>query len=450
MKGSTDNEIPYSSPPWRFFRCGRKFLKVCAALSALGVCAWFSSAAHAAGAKDKAKKPSELRADDKSMKKQLQWEDKVMGPDRKRAELDKIARAAAINEKATKEREKQAALEAAAPAPKPGSRRADARATVAPPPSAEEQALDADNSGRHEISPKLSTAAAATPPPAVKPADDKFIDKLLRDEPSKKKRPAASDRDLEGLLTGANQETRGAQSENDKIDDFIKSADQGPAMPAPRAPGTLPDWARQPEIAPAASLPVKTASRNDGVIHVVQGASPSVPTSAPVVSRAGGRKTSGKTAAGRGSAKPPAIWSDGQFADTTTMASRDRQQATASEPRKEPTARPSATSSAWSDPFADSPGSRKATRHTAPAAPVTPANAPKRGEKADPGAHPSGWKDPFTKANVDPTRSPVALRELGKGESANWDIASRHTVAHASASDSHVGGWTVLKKRSAP
>src|SRR5947209_10626523 len=44
----------------------------------------------------------------------------VMGPDDKRAELQKIARARAINEKAEKEKEKQAALEVAAPAPKAG------------------------------------------------------------------------------------------------------------------------------------------------------------------------------------------------------------------------------------------------------------------------------------------------------------------------------------------
>src|SRR4051812_35087299 len=103
-----------------------------AAIVLAGVCTWsplgITRAAHAAGPKGKAsaadkqsaadkKKAAELHADERSMKKQLQWEDKVMGPDDKRAELDKIARAHAINEKAEKEKERQAALEPVAPAP---------------------------------------------------------------------------------------------------------------------------------------------------------------------------------------------------------------------------------------------------------------------------------------------------------------------------------------------
>src|ERR1700724_3608089 len=93
-----------------------------AAIAAVGVCSWFTSVAQARPPADSAKagtkKAAELHADEKSMKKQLQWEDNVMGPDSKRAELAKIARAHAINEKAEKEKERQAAMETTAPAPK--------------------------------------------------------------------------------------------------------------------------------------------------------------------------------------------------------------------------------------------------------------------------------------------------------------------------------------------
>ena len=102
-----------------------KFL-VSAAIAAVGILGSFAPLAHAAGAKDKdakardakdAKaKPLELHADEKSIKRQTQWEDKVMGPDSTRKELEKIARARALNEKATQDKEKQAALEPAAPA----------------------------------------------------------------------------------------------------------------------------------------------------------------------------------------------------------------------------------------------------------------------------------------------------------------------------------------------
>jgi hypothetical protein len=73
-----------------------------AAIALAIVCTWFAPRAHAADPKGKAaadkKKAAELHADEKAMKKQFNWEDKVMGPDAKSAELEKIARAHAINE----------------------------------------------------------------------------------------------------------------------------------------------------------------------------------------------------------------------------------------------------------------------------------------------------------------------------------------------------------------
>ena len=84
---------------------------VCAALAGFVFGAGLlSSTAHAADPKGKAaKKKSDDLADDKVIGKQLQWEDKVMGADDKRGELDKIAQAQAINKAASEKAEKDKA-----------------------------------------------------------------------------------------------------------------------------------------------------------------------------------------------------------------------------------------------------------------------------------------------------------------------------------------------------
>ena len=423
-----------------------KFL-ISAAIASIGV---FFSVAHAAPAKGKAAaakakdadaaKPRELHADDKAMKKQSSWEDKVMGPDSTRKELDKIARARAINEKAAQDKEKQAALE---PAPSP------TKSSPTPAKKNEVSLIEPEKNEparAHEISPQLETAAAQKPVAASKPADDKFIDKLLREEdsPSKKRASSANDKELESLLAGAKEKPH---KKGDSVDDLLKMADKGPAMPAPRAQSSgLPEWAKQPEIAPASPPPapppvaVKPAAKKDtGVIQVVQGAAGNGPAvvapapSAPVAART--TRKNGKTVA-----PAPASWSD-PFADKRPVAAQT--------PKKEPASRPSAsTDSSWNDPFASEPEMRKTGRRSAPTsnAPTstsTPAAAPK---KAEPAARPAGWKDPFTKAPSEPSRAPVAMRELSKNESSKWEIAA-HRPARAAASDAKPAtGWGVIKK----
>src|SRR5262245_38031905 len=95
---------------------------VCAALASLGLVLGVARIAHAADSKSK-KKADDT---DKGISKTLQWEEKVLGEDDKRAELDKILKAQAINKAATEKAEKEkaqrekeeaarAAKEAAAP-----------------------------------------------------------------------------------------------------------------------------------------------------------------------------------------------------------------------------------------------------------------------------------------------------------------------------------------------
>ena len=80
----------------------RSKLLLCAALVGTCVFGTWSPVARAADpkGKDKKAKSGDSLSDDKVISKQMQWEDSVMGPDDKRAELDKIARAQAINKAA--------------------------------------------------------------------------------------------------------------------------------------------------------------------------------------------------------------------------------------------------------------------------------------------------------------------------------------------------------------
>jgi hypothetical protein len=422
-----------------------KFLR-CAAIAAVGLSSWFAPCALAADAKgsskDSKKKPAELHADEKSIKKQTQWEDKIMGPDTKRAELEKIARARAVNEKAEKEKERQAALEAAAPSP-PKAEPAKGKGSK----SEVNLLSDSDDTGAKAepgrgISPKLETEAAREAPKPVKHADDKFIDKLLRDEDAPKKHASATDdKDLENLLAGAKEKPR---KKGDSIDDLLKASDKAPAMPAPRVQsGGLPEWAKQPEISSPPPPPIAvhvTPKKKDetGVIHVVQGAAGNAP--AIVSPPPAARPTRGK--GGKGAAAQQVVWSD-PFAEKTSVVAA---------PKKEAASRPSAapSDSGWNDPFAE-PEARKATSRRGASAPAPTAAPAKRrdAEKTDPGTRPATWKDPFTKATVPvPPRAPVAMRELGKGESSKWEIAARRPAARTSSSDSHAAsGWGVLKKR---
>ena len=81
---------------------------VCAALAGIGLLGvWSPARAADPKAKPAKKKSGDGLSDDKVISKQLQWEDSVMGPDDKRGELDKIARAQAINKAASEKAERE-------------------------------------------------------------------------------------------------------------------------------------------------------------------------------------------------------------------------------------------------------------------------------------------------------------------------------------------------------
>lgn len=435
----------------------RSRLFICAALAGSFVLGNWSLVAHA-DPKGKGKKATSTDSDDKVISKQLQWEDSVMGPDDKQAELAKIARAQAINkaaaEKAAREKEKadaQAAREKekADAAPKTSKRGGE----VALPTLPDEDSGKGKNGKASEISPKLETAAAATPPPPVKHGDDKFIDKLLKDDGANKKHRASAsdDKALDDLLAVDKPESKGkSKGKKDDVDALLSAKPQ--PMPETHVKHETPEWAK-PEIS---STPVEVAmpirqqpKKDDGIIHVVQGAA-----------TPNGRAISGL----HHTVAPPVR--------TSTVATRA--------PAARRQAAPAAGS--WDDPFADRSAPKKKvaareTRHSDDSgaddlddvAPVPRRRPATRGSNDDRNAKTAGgtrratpaskpkWKDPFTEntAPTPPARTTLAAREPhGRGssesskESSKWDLAERHTSAAAETGRTHSrsGRWGVLKK----
>jgi hypothetical protein len=443
---------------------------VCVALASLGLVLGVTRAAHAADSKAKGGKKGDDT--DKGISKTLQWEEKVLGDDDKRAELDKILKAQAINkaatEKAEKEkaqREKEEAARAAREAAAPKNQKKGGEVAL---PAMPDEGANKGKVKPTEISPKLDTAAAAAPPPS-KPADDKFIDKLLKEEGSSKKKRAAATADNSELLDilSTEKKTPGKTKSKSEVDKALLEVDK-PAAPMAKVHHETPEW-QKPEIQnhPVAApipTPKPRDKKDDGIVRVVQGAanSPSSSSStvasrpAPVATRPSPMVPAARK--GSAAAAPSGSWND-PFAEPgarKSVASRSTSRSDSDDdfapaPRRNANA-PAAKSTthatrnarsndddAWEDPF-DAKKAAAARR------------ASSKPAKADP---PGRWKDPFTDESSPPrSRGSVAMREStrdsGREESAGkWDAARRTQQPAAddeSPGQAH-GRWGVLKKR---
>jgi len=465
----------------------RSWFLVCAVLAGFALTSGQSVVAHAADPKAKAAKK---KGDDDStgIGKTLQWEDKVMGPDDKGAELDKIRKAQAINKAAAEKAEKDKAANAAREAKE---REAAAKAGPTTQKRGGEVALptlpDEGPSGgkaKHtDVSPKLETEAAKAPPPALKPADDKFIDKLLKEEGgSKKKRAsAAEDKALVDMLASEKpgKAAPGKKGKKDGVDDLLTEADKAAPMPETKVKHETPEWAK-PEIRERAYTPpppppvaAKKEQPNDGIIRVVQGAAGSSPSGSSKSAVATTTSTRTPPApAGSGTRKQaaavnsrPGEWADpfsdpsprkgGKQVASKRVVEEDEDMRPA--PRKNAaSAKSSRASSDWDDPFENGGGDRKSAgtrRASPPPEPAKPAKAPARrggGGK---------WDDPFTSNDDAPAakskpaaRPVVATREPAKHESKKFAAPPTATHKAAAAEDAPAkapaqGRWGILKKR---
>jgi hypothetical protein len=457
----------------------RSRLFVCAALAGTLLLGSWSSVAHAAD--PKAKKAKGGDSSDAAINKQMSWEDSVMGPDDKKGELEKIARAQAINkaaaEKAAKEKEKadaQAAREKekADAAPKTNKKGGE----VALPSLPDEDSGKGKNGKASEISPKLETAAAAAPPPPVKHGDDKFIDGLLKDDGKKKhKVSAADDKALDDLLAVEKPKATPAakgKKKGDDVDSLLSSADKAGPMPETHIKHETPEWAK-PEISSTrveAPMPVRPQpKRDDGIIHVTQGAasasaSMSASRRAPAAVPPPPPARTPAVATRNANSRRPAASDSGDWNDPFT----------AKGPKKTMAARESRPS--HSDSGADDLDNMVPVNRRHPPSPARsdddaafrPAKGPAGSRRSAPAAKPK-WKDPFTQSEAPapaPARAKVAARTPApasaratiasrepshedKRESSKWEVAAHHG-APAAASPTQgrsSGGWGVLKKR---
>ncbi len=416
----------------------RSKLVICAALAGTVLLGASSPAVQAEtrgkSAKASKAKTSDSLTDDRTISKQMQWEDSVMGPDDKRAELDKIARAQAINkaaqEKAARDKEKAdaaAAREAAAPKPQTAKRGGD----VALPSVSDESPKKAE--------PKVETAEAPPPKP-VKHGDDKFIDKLLKEEPGSRKHSSVDDKALDDLLA-VNKPTAAKPKRKDDVDSLLQSADKAPPMPETHAKKEVPEWAK-PEIQ-STPQPTPVAlrtqpKRNDGVIRVVQGAAtPAREVTPPPASARQAAAAARGPAANHRAAAADSSWNDPfAAAPKKTVAGRDTRHSSdfdddltaAPRRRPAPAAAPHPAARGGDDDFNDSPKeapkATSGTRRPAPAA--KPANK---------------WKDPFTENRTSP-----------KPAAHHHKVAARHPsktprVQLASAETGSAWGGVLKKHR---
>src|SRR4029079_4944492 len=381
---------------------------VCAALAGFALANTFSSTANAADAKAKAKKKDDSSEDKTGIGKTLQWEDKVMGPDDKKSELDKIRKAQEINKAAAEKAERDKAANAAREAKekeaaaKAGPQTTKRGGEVALPTMPDEG--DKAKVKHTEVSPKLETEAAKAPPPQLKPADKKFSDGLLKKQSgSKKKRAsAAEDKALVDMLATEkpSKAAGGKKGRKDGVDDLLSDADKAAPMPETKVKHEPAEWAK-PEIRESAPAPApiavqKPVKRDDGIIRVVQGAAGSTPSGSarPAVATTTTTRTPAPPP-GAGVRKQtaavnskPGEWAD-PFSDPSPRNKGGKQVAAKRvveddedlrpAPRKNTAAAPASAKRAsgdWDDPF-ETAASRKSTgstrRATPPAAPSKPA-----------------------------------------------------------------------------
>ena len=468
---------------------------VCVALAGFALATGRSFVAQAADAKAKAGKKKDDTSEDKTgIGKTLQWEDKVMGPDDKKSELDKIRKAQEINKAAAEKAERDKAANAAREAKekeaaaKAGPTTQKRGGDVALPTLPDEGAQGKPKPAHTEVSPKLETEAAKAPPPVLKPADDKFIDKLLKEEggPKKKRASSAEDKALVDML--ANEKPGKAatakKGKKDGVDSLLTDAEKAAPMPETKVKHETPEWAK-PEIresAPVARMPAPPPKEkpNDGIIRVVQGAAGSS-------SSGSARPAVATTTTTRSPAPPPGAgvrkqtaavnsrpgeWAD-PFSDPTSSRKNASAKTVAAKrpafdddddikpaPRKTAAVAPApakanrSAGGAWDDPFSDGDRKSTGTRRAAPAAEPKPAaKAPARrggGGK---------WDDPFTSDELPAGKAagrPVAVKAAKKPAPAPTRTVAAPSPSKAVAAsddgDAPAGGkaqgrWGILKRR---
>jgi len=337
------------------------------------------------------KTAKELSSSDDALQKQMDWENKILGPNtEKKIDLAKIQK---LQAEETARRERQEKVDRA---------EKEKRDREAEKAAAAQRNVHAPST--RDV-PEIEEA----PPPPPKPAekhDDAFVDRLLKDKGAPKKKNAAVTNDEVDQLLNASkpdkQASKGKGGRADGVDQILSTADKEPS--------------------------IKTVAKRPSV------------TDEPVSAEAAAREATLKAIAAaaakneeeRNRNRRPVV------PDAAVLRARAEAQARANPPPPSAPSSPSrsaggATKASWNDPFAneadDVPRSSKRSKVTTSVRPPSPSEdldadpAPAPPTKRDRAGGPN-WKDPFDAGgSTTPTRRTKAGKSGGGGKAkrpANW------------------------------
>lgn len=304
-------------------------------------------------AKTQKKSAKELSSSDDALDKQMDWENKILGPNaEKKIDLAKIQK---LQAEEMARREKQEKIDRA---DKERKEREEAAAAAAK--------RNVKAAGTHDV-PEIEE----TPPPPKQPVekhDDAFVDHLLKDKSggSKKKSAAQTNDAVDELLNASKQDkpaatAKSGRGKSDSVDQLLATADKEPT--------------------------IKT------VVHKSQ--AEEEPVSAEAAAREAAKKAI-EAAAARDQAnraKRPVI------PDAAVLRARAEASARANPPPPSRPAPPAASKAAWSDPFAtDNPPTDYPTKKSRLSTSVRPPDVdppppPTSGRRGS--SRGGNWKDPF-------------------------------------------------------
>jgi colicin import membrane protein len=328
--------------------------------------------------KDKKAAAAKEIAGDEKLDKQMDWENKVLGPNTiKKIDLAKIQK---LQAEEMARREKQEKLDQAEKDRK--EREAAAAA---------EKARNVKAAGTHEV-PEIQEAPP--PPKPVEKHDDAFVDKVLSGKTEKKKVAATND-DVDQLLNQAKQDkptAKGAKGKGDGVDALLATADKQAAIKTKTKAAEPIETVSAEAAAREATLKAIAAAQAKAQEERNRNRRPVVPDAAMLRAQAAAKAPAAEPAPAKTSAK--AGWTDPFASDSPSTSSKGRGKVTAAAAtvpasttrapaagRHSPSTRPGGND--WQDPF-DSGASGTTKPRPAPKA------APAR-----PGKRSAHWKDPF-------------------------------------------------------
>lgn len=339
-------------------------------------------------AKDKGAKKASAKeiAGDEKLDKQMDWENKVLGPNTiKKIDLAKIQK---LQAEEMARREKQEKLDQAEKDRK--EREAAAAA---------EKQRNVKQAGTHEV-PEIEE----TPPPPKQPVekhDDAFVDKVLSGKTDKKKVAATND-DVDQLLNQAKQEKAGPGApkakggKSDGVDALLATADKQASIKTTKKPVEPIETVSAEAAAREAALKQIAAAQARAQEEKARSKRPVVPDAAMLRAQAAAKAPPPESASTKPSSKGTG-WTDPFASDGgSTTSAKGRGKVTAASAtmpantrgasgRHAPASRPAPSGGhEWQDPF---DGSGTGSGGKARPAPKAPAGRPAK--------RPANWKDPF-------------------------------------------------------